>query len=137
MGKISGSNKWDPMLSAVCWNEKFVTGGVSGAIYLWNGTSGIASKQHKGRVDCLAVDQNGILYSGDSNGRLLSWKLSGGKLVCDKDIFDASKIDNLDPGILSIDFSPDKKILICTNSSSIYEIEGQKTLNIMKSHHDG
>jgi hypothetical protein len=67
----------------------------------------------------------------------LSWKLSGGKLVCDKDIFDASKIDNLDPGILSIDFSLDKKMLICTNSSSIYEVEGQKTLTIIKSHHDG
>ena len=115
MGKLAGSNKWDPMLTAVCWNDKFVTGGMSGAVYLWNGTSGTATKQHEGKLDCLAVDQNGVLYSGDSKGRIVSWKLSGGKLVCDKDIF-----DEIDAGILSIDFSSDKKMLICTNSSSIY-----------------
>jgi hypothetical protein len=46
MGKISGSNKWDPMLSIVCWNDKFVSGGQSGSVYLWSGGNGTASKGH-------------------------------------------------------------------------------------------
>ncbi len=85
MGKISGNGgKWDPMLSAVCWDNKYVTGGTSGAIYLWNGGNGIPSAGHKSRVDCFGVDHSGNLYSGDSQGRVLSWKLSGGKLISEK-----------------------------------------------------
>lgn len=52
----------------------------------------------------------------------------------DKEIFNASTIDDIDPGILSIDFSPDKRMLICTNSSSIYEISGGDSEVIMSSH---
>jgi len=82
MGKITGNGgKWDPMLSAICWDGKYVTGGTSGAVYLWNGGSGIPTISHKGKVDCFAIDLSGILYSGDSKGKILSWKLSGGKLV--------------------------------------------------------
>jgi hypothetical protein len=66
MGKIAGNGKWDPMLSAVCWDGRFVTGGVSGNIYLWNGTTGTPSKVHNKRIDCLAVDKNNNLYSGDA-----------------------------------------------------------------------
>lgn len=46
MGKISGSSKWDPMLSIVCWNGKFVSGGASGSVYYWNGGNGVSSKGH-------------------------------------------------------------------------------------------
>jgi len=82
MGKISGNGKsWDPMLSAVCWNKKYVTGGFSGTVYLWNGNSGIPCVGHKSRVDCFGIDTSDNLYSGDSQGRILSWKLSNGKLV--------------------------------------------------------
>ena len=85
MGKVVGSgNKLDPMLSAVCWDGKYVTGGTSGAIYLWNGGNGVPSAGHKSKVDCFGVDYSGNLYSGDSQGRILSWKLSGGKLISDK-----------------------------------------------------
>ncbi len=55
----------------------------------------------------------------------------------EKEIFNASKIDSLDAGILSIDFSPDKRMLICTNSASIYEITDKKTSTIMTSHYKG
>lgn len=44
MGKIPG--KWDPMLSTVYWNDKYVSGGASGSIYLWNGNNGVATKGH-------------------------------------------------------------------------------------------
>lgn len=84
MGKISGSSKWDPMLSAVCWNDKFITGAVSGAVYLWSGNSGVPTMYHKHKVDCFAVDQAGNLYSGDAEGKILSWKILNGKLSCEK-----------------------------------------------------
>jgi hypothetical protein len=118
-GKISGSSKWDPMLSVVCWNDKFVSGGQSGSVYLWSGNSGTASKGHKGRVDCLAVDLKNNLYSGCSKGIIITWSLSGGKLIQDRQVMDVSKLDTIDSGILSLDFSNDK-ILIGTNSSSIF-----------------
>lgn len=44
MCKIPG--KWDPMVNVVFWKDKFVSGGSKGSIYLWTGTSGIASKGH-------------------------------------------------------------------------------------------
>lgn len=79
LGKIPG--KWDPMVSAICWNDKFVTGGASGRLYSWAGTTGNPAQGHSGPVDCLAVDTRGILYSGCSKGVISSWKFSGGKLV--------------------------------------------------------
>ena len=54
MCKVPG--KWDPMVSVVYWNGKFVSGGYSGSLYLWSGTTGVHSKGHEGRVDCLSVD---------------------------------------------------------------------------------
>lgn len=54
MCKLPG--KWNPMVSVVCWNQKFVSGGSEGGVYLWSGTSGALSKGHEGRVDCLRVD---------------------------------------------------------------------------------
>lgn len=53
---------------------------------------------------------------------IIAWKISGGKLIQDRKIVDVSKFDKIDSGILSLDFSIDK-ILIGTNSSSIFEIE--------------
>lgn len=76
----TNATKWDPMLSAVYWKDKFVTGGTSGAVYLWNGNVAATSKGHNGRVDCFSIDSNGNLYSGDSKGIILSWKITGGKL---------------------------------------------------------
>jgi hypothetical protein len=85
MGKISGNGgKWDPMLSAIYWNNKFITGGTSGTVYLWNGANGTPCVGHKSRVDCFGIDHSGNLYSGDSQGKILSWKLSGGKLVMER-----------------------------------------------------
>jgi WD40 repeat protein len=121
MGKISGSSKWDPMLSIVCWNDKFVSGGQSGSIYLWSGGSGTPTKGHEGRVDCLSVDSKNNLYSGCSKGMIIAWKVSGGKLIQDRKVMDVSKFDKIDSGVLSLDFNNDK-ILIGTNSSSIFEV---------------
>lgn len=56
MCKVPG--KWDPMVSVVYWNSKFVSGGSKGDIYLWSGSTGIQCKGHEGRVDCLAVNTN-------------------------------------------------------------------------------
>jgi hypothetical protein len=56
MCKVPG--KWDPMVSVVCWNDKYVSGGIQGTLYLWSGTTSISTKAHEGSVDCLSVDQN-------------------------------------------------------------------------------
>ena len=117
MGKVPG--KWDPMVSVVYWNDKFVSGGSNGTIYLWSGTNSVATKAHEGRVDCVSVDKNGNLFSGCSKGIVIKWKYSGGKLVQDQKVLNMADIDDLDPGVLSLDFSPDS-YLVCTNSSSIY-----------------
>lgn len=37
MCKVPGA--WDPMVSIVFWNDKYVSGGMSGKIYLWTGTN--------------------------------------------------------------------------------------------------
>lgn len=58
--------KVDPMLSAVFWNGKYVTGGLSGSVYLWSGTTATISQGHKKKVDCFAVDSSGNLFSGDA-----------------------------------------------------------------------
>ncbi len=42
LGKIAG--KWDPMVSAIWWNNNYVTGGSSGNIYLWSGSNGTPTK---------------------------------------------------------------------------------------------
>lgn len=117
MLKING--KWDPMLSVIFWNDKFVTGGSAGSVYLWGGGAGNPTKGHEGTVDSLAVDLKGNLLSGCSKGIIKLWKVSAGKLVADKTLFDVSKFDMVDAGILSMDFFKDQ-LLICTNSSSIY-----------------
>jgi microtubule-associated protein-like 6 len=119
MGKIPG--KWDPMLSVVCWNDKFVTGGSSGNLYFWSGSTGNPTKAHEGTVDALGVDNRGVLYSGCSKGMIMTWKLSGGKLVVDRKLYDVSKIDAVEPGVLSFDFYKEN-MLICAYSSSIYEL---------------
>ena len=79
MGKLSC--KWDPQVSVIYWNDKYVSGGKSGSIFVWSGNVGNSNKCHEGAVDCLAVDSKGILYSGCSKGRIMTWKLSGTKLV--------------------------------------------------------
>ncbi len=119
MCKVPG--KWDPMVSVVCWNDKYVSGGIQGTLYLWSGTTSISTKAHEGSVDCLSVDQNGTLFSGCSKGVINKWKYSGGKLVLDQKVLNMEEIDKFSPGVLSLDFSPDN-YLICTNSSSIYEV---------------
>lgn len=81
-----------------------MTGGCSGNVYTWAGNTGNPTKGHEGPVDCLAIDGKGILYSGCSKGIIMTWKFTGGKLVADKKICDVSKFDEIDPGILSIDF---------------------------------
>lgn len=83
MGKLVSNGKWDPMFSAFYWKDKdrFVSGSDSGAVYLWNGNSGTPHKNHAGRVECFAIDKNNNLYSGDSKGAILSWKLNSGKLT--------------------------------------------------------
>lgn len=58
--------KIDPMLTAVCWNGKYVSAGASGGVYLWNGNTAAAGQGHKKKVDCLVVDQSGTLFSGDA-----------------------------------------------------------------------
>lgn len=109
-------------MNVVYWNDKFVSGGSEGSLYLWTGSSAVVTKGHTGRVDCLRVDDSdGSLYSGCSKGIINKWKYSGGKLVLDSKILDLATIDEFSPGILSLDFSP-KSILLCSNSSSIYEI---------------
>lgn len=118
MQKLAG--KWDPMLCAVCWNDKYVSGGASGNVYLWGGGAGAPAKASEGTIDCLAVDPKGNLYSGCSKGIIKQWRLSGGKLLADKTICEVSSFESVDPGVLSIDFFKDQ-ILVCTNSSSIYE----------------
>lgn len=118
LGKIPG--KWDPMVSCVYWNDKFVTGGSSGNVYVWAGNTGNPSKGHEGAVDCLAIDSKGTLYSGCYKGIVMTWKFTGGKLAADKKICDVSKFDQVDPGVLSLDFFKER-ILLCTRSSSIYE----------------
>jgi WD40 repeat protein len=75
------------MLSVVFWNDKFISGGASGSVYLWAGNVGNPSKGHEGTVDCLSVDAGNNLYSGCSKGIIILWKYSGGKLVLDKKIF--------------------------------------------------
>ena len=65
MCKIPG--KWDPMLSVVCSNGKYVSGGASGSVYLWSSNTGAATKGHTGKVNSLAVDKKGNLYSGFFN----------------------------------------------------------------------
>ena len=82
MQKLTG--KWEPMVSAVSWNDKYVSGGVSGNVYLWAGGAGNPVKASEGSIDCLAVDPKGILYSGCSKGVIKSWRFSAGKLVVDK-----------------------------------------------------
>lgn len=42
MQKLNG--KWDPMNCVVFWNDKFVSGGTSGNIYLWGGGAGNPTK---------------------------------------------------------------------------------------------
>lgn len=91
MGKLSG--KWDPMVSCIYWNGKYVTGGSSGSLYAWGGNIGNPTKGHQGPVDCLAIDEKGNLYSGCSKGTIVTWKFSGGKLVMDKKICEVSKFD--------------------------------------------
>lgn len=54
MCKVPG--KWDPMVNVVYWNDKFVSGGSAGGVYLWTGGTSVMTKGHEGRVDCLAVD---------------------------------------------------------------------------------
>jgi hypothetical protein len=90
-------------------------------LYLWSGTNSVSTKGHEGRVDSLRVDPKGVLYSGCSSGIVNKWKYSGGKLLIDQKVMNMAEIDTFSPGVLSIDFSPDY-ILVCTNSSSIYEI---------------
>jgi hypothetical protein len=104
MGKLA-SNKWDPMLSVVYWNDKFITGGVSGSVYLWSGNNGNPTKGHSGRVDCLAVDTRDSFYSGCSKGVIMQWKFSGGKLMAENKIIDMNSIDIFDAGVLSMDFT--------------------------------
>jgi hypothetical protein len=84
MCKVTG--KWDPMVSVVYWNDRFVSGGSEGVLYLWTGTNSVITKGHEGRVDCLRVYNNGILYSGCSFGIINKWKYSGGKIVLDQKI---------------------------------------------------
>jgi hypothetical protein len=84
MCKVPG--KWDPMVSVVSWNDKYVSGGSEGSLYLWSGTTSVVSKGHESRVDCLQVDQSGSLFSGCTKGIINKWKYSGGKLVLDKKI---------------------------------------------------
>lgn len=117
LGKVPG--KWDPMVSCVYWNDKFVTGGCSGNVYLWAGSTGNPFRGHEGQVDCLAVDLKGNLYSGCSKGNVVLWKFSGGKLVQDKKLYDVSTFDKVDPGVLSMEFTKEN-LLLCTRSSSIY-----------------
>lgn len=107
------------MLCVVCWNDKYISGGASGNVYLWSGGPGVPTKASEGTIDCFGVDSKGNLYSGCSKGIIKTWKISGGKLVSDRVVVEMSKLDTVDPGILSIDFSKDQ-MLVCTNSSSIY-----------------
>lgn len=104
MCKING--KWDPMVSVVSWNDKYVSGGSEGSLYLWTGTASVATKGHQGRVDSLRVDPSGSLYSGCSSGIINKWKYSGGKLLLDQKVLNMADFDRLSPGILSMDFSP-------------------------------
>jgi WD40 repeat protein len=88
-------------------------------------------------VDSLRVDNNGILFSGCSLGIINKWKYSGGKLVLDQKVLNMGEFDKYSPGILSLDFSNDN-YLICTNSSSIYEIARNaktKPNIVMQSHY--
>ena len=124
MCKVPG--KWDPMVSVVFWNDKFVSGGSAGNLYLWSGSTAVLTKGHDGRVDCLSVDRDGTLFSGCSKGMIIKWKYSGGRIMQDQKIVNMAEIDNLSPGVLSLDFSPDN-YLVCTNSSSIYELPKQNT----------
>lgn len=84
--KIQG--KWDPMMSVVFWNGKFVSGGSAGTLYLWSGSTPITTKGHTGRIDSLRVDDHENLYSGCSKGIINKWKYSGGKLVLDTKVID-------------------------------------------------
>jgi len=138
MGKIPG--KWDPMLSVVYWNDKFVTGGSSGNLYVWSGSTGNPTKAHEGTVDALGIDNKGVLYSGCSRGMIITWKLSGGKLVVDRKLYDVSKFDKVDPGVLSFDFNKGN-MLICSYSSSIYELpisgKAESSEPLMTAHYKG
>lgn len=80
--KLNG--KWDPMLCVVCWNDKYISGGASGSVYLWSGGPGVPTKASEGTIDCFGVDPKGNLYSGCSKGIIKAWKISGGKLVSDR-----------------------------------------------------
>ena len=68
---------------------------------------------------------------------MIKWKYSGGKLVQDQKVLNLAEIDKLSPGVLSLDFSPEN-YLVCTNSSSIYEVPKNDTaspITIMQSHY--
>ena len=81
------------MVSCFYWNDKFITGGSSGNVYVWAGNTGHPTRGHDGPVDSLAADNKGILYSGCSKGMITTWKFSGGKLVQDRKLFDVGKFD--------------------------------------------
>jgi len=42
MQKING--KWDPMISVVYWNDKYISGSSGGSVYLWGGGAGQPTK---------------------------------------------------------------------------------------------
>jgi hypothetical protein len=80
MGKISGS--WDPMFSVIYIDNKCVSGGSSGALYLWNGGNGTKIDAHKkGKVHTLIIDKKKNLYSGGDDGSIIYWKVQGNQLI--------------------------------------------------------
>jgi hypothetical protein len=64
MGKISNGS-WDPMFCVAHNDGKFISGGGSGALYVWSGGNGTKIEGHKnGKVHTIFVDKKKNVYSG-------------------------------------------------------------------------
>lgn len=117
MGKIPG--KWESQTSvAYLDGAKYVSGGSSGALFLWTGATATKIEAHKGKVHTIKVEKVKTVYTGGEDGKIICWKFNGNQLTKQSQIADFEKISPLAPGILSIDIHPTKdRMLVCTKSS--------------------
>ena len=70
MGKVSGT--WDPMLCIAHVGEgKYVSGGSTGAVYLWSGNSAKGLAAHKSKLQTVFVDSKKRIFTGGDDGSII------------------------------------------------------------------